>query len=477
MKHALTEMSGYKKTIQAIIDRTYKPLGHNLIVKDDELRDDADIEDLDWNPDLDMLPDDEIAFTTGSGKESRRHGGPISAEEARLLRLLSDIDVPLKTQILNSKCTDIIKAKCLQMLREYEDDPENNSTTLTTIQLILKLPTTVVSSPVTFQNPCEETTEFLNNAWLHMQSQVYGQDRAKSEIIEYLVSKLLATDHSTPRVLGLVGQPGVGKTSLAIHGIARVMGVPFHQISVGGLRDVNYFSGSMRCWKGARQGVFSDILIKCGCLNPIIYIDELDKVASESSIDIYGLLTHAVDPITNSRIQDHYLGIDLDLSKVTFIFSYNNAHVLPEPLRDRIKEIYFDGFNNEEKVDIARDFIIPAQLKEYGVTDRDIHFTDDVIAYTNKSLNAPKSEISGVRYLNKGYQSLIGKIMVNVIANATSYNHLRRRLHGITPQDGGVRKRGRGQQKRKDTIKFVPYYKPVKLPYTPKHTDIDYYLQ
>ena len=120
---------------------------------------------------------------------------------------------------------------------------------------------------------------------------VYGQEKAKSEIIEYLVSKLL-TPNPQPRILGLVGPPGVGKTSLAIHGIADVMGVPFYQISVGGLRDVTYFSGSMRCWKGAHQGKFTDILIKEKCLNPVIYIDELDKVSNDTALDIYGLLTH-----------------------------------------------------------------------------------------------------------------------------------------------------------------------------------------
>lgn len=521
-------MSGYKKVIKRIIDETYKPITGRLITKAKEL-------DPDWEPgmeeDLDddflILEQDTVIPEAMDADADVGMEGDMMAEERRLLGLLSDTGTSLREQILGSSIDDLTKAKCLQMLREYHDDPENNSTTMTTIQLILRLPTTCMTLPISMNNSCTETTEFLNEAWLHMQSQVYGQERAKSEIIEYLVSNLLTqsavdTPANAPadvdvgvqgtssmpagrpspktRVLGLVGAPGVGKTSLAIHGIAKVMGVPFHQISVGGLRDVTYFNGSLRCWKGAHHGVFSDILTKAGCQNPIIYIDELDKVAGESCIDIYGMLTHAVDPLTNSQIHDHYLNIDIDLSKVTFIFSYNDPDVLPEPLRDRIKEIYFEGFNDEEKVDIARDFIIPTCLNEYGISDKEISFSDDVIAYTNKSLKNPGTHAaSGVRYLNKGYQSLIGKIMVNVISNTDSYEHLKHirgqsgsRGVSITktpPSAGGRTSRGRAKRQAKRNqrrTQLAPVYlrgngsngklKTVKLPYKPKITDIDQYL-
>ena len=271
-------------------------------------------------------------------------------EEDRLLNLLEETDDSLKSILLNSEHSDLTKAKGLQLLRQYEDDPENNSTSLSAIQLILKLPTKIKNAPISLKNTHEEILSFLHDAWKHMESQVYGHKHAKSEIIEYLVARLLS-GHVQPRVLGLVGPPGVGKTTLAMHGIGHAMKAPFYHLSIGGLRDVNYFSGSLRCWKGAHQGMFTDILIKEQCLNPIIYIDELDKIATETSTDIYGILTHATDPLTNKYIQDHFLGIDIDLSKVTFIFSYNDPTCLPVPLRDRIKEIVLPGFNDEEKTE------------------------------------------------------------------------------------------------------------------------------
>jgi ATP-dependent Lon protease len=446
-------MSGYKKEINDIVNSNFFPVTEQLIRRSKEFR----------NEDNDDDEDEDIAYN-----EPYR-----DAEEMRLLNLLNDSTMTLKQRILTSAHPDLLKAKCLQMLREYEDDSENNSTAISALHLILKLPTMYKALPVTLDNEYDDIMKFLQTAWLHMQSCVYGQERAKSEIIEYLVSKLLTPNKYVPRVLGLVGPPGVGKTSLAIHGIADIMGVPFYQISIGGLRDVTYFSGTMRCWKGAHQGKFTDILIKEGYTNPIVYIDELDKVSAETAQDIYGWLTHATDVNTNKHIQDHYLGIDLDLSKVTFIFSYNDPSMIPAPLRDRIKEINFDGFGPEQKQDVVRDFIIPSCLKEFGLNSLDVKFSDDVIAYTNSLLqtNSCSSSVSGVRYLTKGYQSLIGKIMVNVVCNKSSLDKLK------TCNSKQTSKAGKNTKvKKTHQFKFMPYYRSVELPCTVTTSDIDYYL-
>jgi ATP-dependent Lon protease len=307
--------------------------------------------------------------------------------------------------------------------------------------------------------------QFLSNAWDHMEGNVYGQQAAKSEIIEYLVSRLIK---EKPRVLGLVGSSGVGKTSLAIHGISKAIGTPFYHISIGGLKDVTYFNGSFRCYKGSRQGIFADILIQEKCLNPIIYIDELDKIAADAAQEIYGILTHATDPLTNGHIHDYFLGIDLDLSKVTFIFSYNNADAIPVPLRDRIREIYFSEFNEADKVQIAKNFIIPKLLKEQGLSSRDIIFTDDIIRTVNRQLS---SEVlaGGVRYLTQGYQSIIGKIMVNIISNKESYSQYCR----ITDAgDVAPAHRDKASRVKVDIPKFALHYKQVFLPYTVLPRDI-----
>lgn len=468
-------MSGYQKEIKEIMDSKFKPVNDVLINRGCEFMDSSD--DSVSSP----------MYTTPARSQRYQRHQTQHPEELRLLKLVDGDNGDIKTKILESGHSDMVRAKCLQMLREYNDDPENNSTAITALQMILKLPVTCKDIPISIDKGYDQVSKFLENAWNHMCEHVYGQERAKSEIIEYLVSNLVTTKKQ-PRILGLVGPPGVGKTSLALHGIAKVIGLPFYQISVGGLRDVTYFSGSMRCWKGAHQGKFTDIQIKTGCLNQIIYIDELDKVAADTAQDIYGLLTHVADAETNKHIQDHYLGIDLDMSNVTFIFSYNDPNVLPAPLRDRIKEIYFDGFNHEEKVDIARDFIIPRLLKGYNLSPDQIQFSDDVIMYANKTMQVLQSDVSGVRYLNKGYQSLIDKIMVNLVCNQASYDLLHPPTASATIKPKLNHKKTKLKSKTKsklrrpkpapkpNVVNFIPYYKNITLPYTVTMPDIDYYL-
>lgn len=418
----------------------------SLITRADQLLDTG--RELDLDSSLDPDPD----YRTH--KRSRASG----LEEDRLLSLLGASEQSLREQILASKQPDLVRAKCLQYLKQYEDDPENNSTALSAVQLILQLPTSTVSPPVSRSNTHDEVCAFLDHAWEEMERHVYGQDRAKMEIIEYLVSKVLCREN-TPRVLGLVGPPGVGKTTLAVHGVAEAMGLPFYHISIGGLRDVTYFTGSIRCWKGAHQGIFTDILIKKGCLNPVIYIDELDKVARDTAGDIYGVLTHATDPLTNKYIQDMFLGIDIDVSKATFIFSYNDPDMIPAPLRDRIKEINLTGFCPEEKVKIAKGHIIPGCLGEYGVKETDILFSDEIIRRINDGANGDGGdgrtstrELSGVRSLKHAYQTLIGRIMVSVVGHRGSYDRL-------TGQAGGKTK------VRPKRYKFAAALPSIALPY------------
>jgi len=313
-----------------------------------------------------------------------------------------------------------IKEHCLNLLNLYEQDPDNNGTGMTAVQTILKLP---IQLHVRGNTSCESHNELLNildNSWQMMERCVYGHRNAKLEVLQYHVSRLLGK--GTPRILGLVGPPGVGKTSLAVNGIAKALDLPLYQMSLGGLRDVTYFTGSLPCWKGSHHGVFTDILIAHGS-RALVYIDEVDKVAHETAGDIYGWLTHALDPLANHSIKDTFLGVNLDLSGLTFIFSYNDPSVLPMPLRDRIKEIYLDGFTTEEKIHIIKHFIWPECLSQYGLTVDNIILSDEIIAEANTYLikEDDGEDLSGVRYLKKFYQSLVDNLMLRIMSTKEGY--------------------------------------------------------
>lgn len=358
---------------------------------------------------------------------------------------------------------------CHRLRKQYLNDPDNNSSSLQALESILKLP------PIQKQRLCrdhpmlgsshEDVISYLNQAWDNMEHSTYGHFQAKNEIIEYLVAKIFTK--SDNRVIGLVGPPGIGKTTMVVNGIVKALGLPFYQMSVGGLRDVTFFNGNQRCWKGAHQGVFADILIKHG-RNAIIYIDELDKVVQETANDIYGILTHAIDPITNTTIKDQFLGIDLDLSGVTFILSYNDSMRLTVPLRNRIKEINLNGFSMAQKKDIVRDYIIPECLSEFRLSSDDIIFSDQVISHINHKVS-DDSDL-GVRNLKKCYKGLMGKILINIISNKSSYSQLIRRCSKKPLKNSFCGKKNKGNM---NNIRFNPYGMSMKLPYTLTKRDVD----
>ena len=383
---------------------------------------------------------------------------------------------PLYTRIMSAPISEIQRKHCLSLLRAADDDRD----ALNAIELILSLPSNIKGHPVSLQDPYERVHTSLLEAWDIMDSEVYGHQMAKSQILEYLVARTVGGSIQ-PRILGLQGPPGVGKTSLVLNGISKALGLPFYHLSIGGLRDVTYFKGSLRCWKGSHQGIFSDILIKMGCLDPVIYIDEMDKVAAEGAMDIYGLLTHATDPLGNHQITDHYMGMDLDLSRVTFVFSFNDESVLPIPLRDRINIVRLNGFSETEKVHIAERYIIPKLLKTLNL-EHDVIFSEEVIAYTNSLLlhhEPPSEALQGVRYLQRGYETLLSKILVNMVWYKSTYDTLRHRngFGEAPPPEAQPTKRGRGKVPTPAIRRIMPYIKPLKFPFKPTIADVTELLQ
>ncbi len=304
----------------------------------------------------------------------------------------------LKNKLSKLKCNSKVKEKIQKEISRYTST-NSNSPELGMIRDYLDWMLNLPWNKLTKDVPDLEQVKYS------LDSSHYALKDVKERILEYLAVKQNTNNLRSP-ILCLVGPPGVGKTSLALS-IAKSLNRKVAKISVGGINDEAEIIGHRRTYVGANPGRIIQGIRKSGSSNPVFIIDEIDKMRKDIKGDPASSLLEVLDPEQNAKFSDHYIEEEFDLSKVMFIATANYIEQIPMELRDRLEIIEVSSYTEYEKLDIARNYIVPRELEEHGLTELEVSFTDDTLL----TLIRNYTKEAGVRELERIIASILRKVV------------------------------------------------------------------
>ncbi len=318
----------------------------------------------------------------------------------------------LSKKISKLKCNSKIKEKIKRELDRYES-LSSNSPELGMVREYLDW---MINLP--WNNYTKDTND-LNKVKSILDSSHYALEEVKDRILEYLAVKQNTNNLRSP-IICLVGPPGVGKTSLALS-IAKSLNRKSAKISVGGINDEAEIVGHRRTYIGANPGRIIQGMRRAGTTNPVFIIDEIDKMTKDIKGDPASSLLEVLDPEQNNKFSDHYIEEDFDLSNVMFIATANYVEQIPYELRDRLEIINISSYTEYEKLDIAKNHLIPKQLEEHGLTSLQVQIEDDTILMLIRNY----TKEAGVRELERIIAQLFRKIVKKILlSNDVSFYNI-----------------------------------------------------
>ena len=378
------------------------------------------------------LNEDEAEYYANLPKAKRRK---LNEQMKRIADLVGDGDVPTKFRLLDLPIPDSLKAvviKKVDTLNEMEGS-EDSYKLKSWIDSFMRIPFgKVVPLPVKIQDGHAMCAKFLADSRDTLDKAVYGMPAAKTQIMQAL-AQWISNPASAGNVIALKGPMGVGKTSFAKNGVAKVLQRPFEFFSLGGASDSSNFVGHAYTYTGSTWGRIADSLMNARCMNPVLYFDELDKISTTSHGDeIVSMLIHLTDRSQNSQFHDRYFaGVDFDISQCLFVFSFNDESKVHPILKDRMQVIHCAGYNSDEKKNILTQYVWPQVLEHINLTDQ-LTLTEDAVKFMIAEYS---KEEEGVRTLIRTVETLVMRINLLRIAD-------------------------------EKTAKEYPFYRKITLPYT-----------
>ena len=359
------------------------------------------------------LNSDEEEYFEDLPKSKRRR---LNEHMKRLSSLIEEGDVPFKFRVLELPIPDPLKAtviKKIDILNEM--DGSEGYKLRTWVESFLRIPFgKYVPLPVRLTDGVEPCAKFLSGTRELLDKAVYGMPTAKTQIMQTL-AQWISNPGSAGNVIALKGPMGVGKTSFAKHGVAKVLQRPFEFFSLGGASDSANFVGHSFTYEGSMCGRIADSLMNSRCMNPVLYFDEVDKISTTSHGDeIVSMLIHLTDRSQNSQFHDRYFaGVDFDLSQCLFVFSFNDETKVHPILKDRMQVIHCSGYNAEDKKSILTQYVWPQVLERIQLTGQ-LTLTDDAVRFLISEFSKDEE---GVRTLIRSVESLVTRINLLRIAD------------------------------------------------------------